>query len=462
MRFIFVFCLCFSGFAQEIKNVQLLDKWSEDTLLTNSSNVRYSSCWGFEYQDREYAVIGSTEGAHFFELTSDNELRLIGFIKGRFSSSLAITREYKFYQHYIYAVCDEGPSSLQIIDVSTLPDSVSLVADIQNNLFGKTHNLFIDTSEALLYMCMVTPIVAGINLSMVPLRLFSLADPINPTLLWQGPNDLQEVHDLYVRDNIALLNCGYDGIRVYDFSTPTAPIYLNGLAFYNQQGYNHQGWLSPDKSTYVFTDETQGLDIKKCTVSNNWTISPTHYFGVQDGPVAMTAHNVQITNELAFVSYYNAGLRIYDLRMNPPGEVGAYDTYLLPDAQNFTMWGAWGVYALYSSKRVIISDRNNGLFLFNFNRDFFVNQSDPSLFIAYPNPGSNGGSIVIRSPNDAITNFNYAVFDTRGKIIEKGVSGYQSFVDLSIDLAAGVYFIEVCYENSLSEEKRSTIKIEVL
>ena len=151
MRFIFVFCLCFSGFAQDIKNVQLLDKWSEDTLLTNSSNVRYSSCWGFEYQNREYAVIGSTEGAHFFELTSDNELRLIGFIKGRFSSSLAITREYKFYQQYIYAVCDEGPSSLQIIDVSTLPDSVSLVADIQNNLFGKTHNLFIDTSEALCY-----------------------------------------------------------------------------------------------------------------------------------------------------------------------------------------------------------------------------------------------------------------------------------------------------------------------
>ena len=77
----------------------------------------------------------------------------------------------------------------------------------------------------------------------------------------------------------------------------------------------------------------------------------------------MTAHNVQITNDLAFVSYYNAGLRIYDLRMNPPVEVGAYDTYLLPDAQNFTMWGAWGVYALYSSKRIILSDRNNGLFL---------------------------------------------------------------------------------------------------
>jgi hypothetical protein len=126
------------------------------------------------------------------------------------------------------------------------------------------------------------------------------------------------------------------------------------------------------------------------------------------------------------------------------------------------MWGAWGVYALYSSKRIILSDRNNGLFLFNFDREIFENQSDPSIFIAYPNPGSKGGSIVIRSPNDAITNFNCAVFDSRGKVIEKGGSGYQSFVDLSLDLAAGVYFIEVSYENSLSEEKRSTIKIEVL
>ena len=136
MRLFLFFFIAFSGFSQEIKNIQKLDQWNEDTLLTNSTNVRYSSCWGFEFNNKEYAVIGSTEGSHFFELTSDNQLNLVGFIKGKYSSSMAITREYKFYQHYIYAVCDEGPSSLQIIDMAFMPDSVVLVADLQNNLFG--------------------------------------------------------------------------------------------------------------------------------------------------------------------------------------------------------------------------------------------------------------------------------------------------------------------------------------
>ena len=86
MRLFFLFFIAFSGFSQEIKNIQKLDQWNEDTLLTNSTNVRYSSCWGFEYNNNEYAVVGSTEGSHFFELTPDNKLNLIGFIKGKYSS----------------------------------------------------------------------------------------------------------------------------------------------------------------------------------------------------------------------------------------------------------------------------------------------------------------------------------------------------------------------------------------
>jgi choice-of-anchor B domain-containing protein len=462
MRFIFLFFIGFTGLAQDIKNIQLLDQWSEDTLLTNSTNVRYSSCWGFEYEDREYAVIGSTEGSHFFELKADNKLKLIGFIKGKYSSSMAITREFKFYQHYIYAVCDEGPSSLQIIDMAFLPDSVVLVADLQNNLFGRTHNLFIDTTDALLYMCMVTPIVAGINLSMIPLCVFSLTDPINPTLLWQGPNDIQEVHDIYVRDNIAIMNCGYDGIRVYDFTQPSSPTYLNSLAFYNQQGYNHQGWLSPDKKTYVFTDETQGLKIKKCSVSDDWTITPSQFFGTSNSSAELTAHNVQITNNLAFVSYYNAGLRIYDLRMNPPGEIAAYDTYLLPDATNFTMWGAWGVYALYNSNRILVSDRNNGLFLFKFDSPFFENQSDLDNFTAYPNPTLSGQKVVIRSPNDFIKDFQYTVYDVQGKEIQNGRSGNNTFVELTMGMAAGIYLIELRYLDYFFDQSSSIIRIEII
>ena len=208
--------LSFAGYSQFQKNVELLDRWFSDTILTNSSQVRYSSCWAFEQEGKEYGVIGSTEGSHFFELTAENKFRFIDFIPGRFVSSQVITREFKNFGKYLYASCDEGPSSLQVIDLSYLPDSVQLVADYRNELFGKIHNLFVDTTNELLYACLVTPVVNNAELSTVPLRVFSLQDPVSPTLVWEGPSDILEVHDIFVRDNLAILNCGYDGIRVYD------------------------------------------------------------------------------------------------------------------------------------------------------------------------------------------------------------------------------------------------------
>ncbi|MEN9440791.1 MAG: hypothetical protein RLZ33_867, partial [Bacteroidota bacterium] len=117
-------------FSQTQKNVTFLDKWYEDTLASNSSKVRYSGCWGFEQENEEYAIIGSTEGTHFFHV-NNNKLKQIGFIEGKYNSAQVIHREFKTYGKYAYSVCDEGTSSLQIIDLSYLPDSVVKVADLQ-------------------------------------------------------------------------------------------------------------------------------------------------------------------------------------------------------------------------------------------------------------------------------------------------------------------------------------------
>ena len=94
MKFLtFVFCFVLLQFsAQEIKNITLLDQWFSDTLLTNTSQVRFSGCWAFEQAGREYGIIGSTEGAHFFELTETDKFKFIDFVPGRFVSSQAINR----------------------------------------------------------------------------------------------------------------------------------------------------------------------------------------------------------------------------------------------------------------------------------------------------------------------------------------------------------------------------------
>ena len=239
-------------YCQNQKISLFLTNGKNDSLITNSSQSRYSGCWGFSQNNQEYAVIGSTEGTHVFRISENNALTSCGYVKGKFSDPSVIHREYKTYRNYLYAVCDEGYSSLQIIDLSYLPDSIHLINDMGAPLFGKTHNIFIDTTEAKMYLCKVSPVLDSTILSPVPMRVFSLSDPTNPTLLWEGPTDIAEVHDIYVKENEAILNCGFDGIRSYNFSNTSNPYFYQSIDFYQDQGYNHQGWLSPNKSDYFY------------------------------------------------------------------------------------------------------------------------------------------------------------------------------------------------------------------
>lgn len=440
--------------AQEKKNIVLLDKQFEDSLVTNSSLSRYSGCWGFDWNNEEYAAVGSTEGTHFYLLTNDHKLKPAGFIEGRFVSSLVIHREIKTYRNFAYSVCDEGNSSLQIIDLSYLPDSVVKVADIQNADLGKIHNLFIDTANALLYACRVTPIVSGNPLSLIPMRVFSLADPINPVLVWEGPSDIPEVHDSYVRDNIAILNCGTDGLRVYNFTNPALPTYLSNLTFYPDQGYNHQGWLSPNKQTYIFADETNGKRVKKCSVDANYSIQLEQLFGTNYENNSVP-HNIMCTDQFAFVAYYNEGLRIFNIVDNPY-EIASYDTYTQTSA--FQMNGAWGVYSNYSSGRIIVSDRQNGLFLFHFDQSVFDVQASEEFSI-YPNPVLLGESFTIRTAEDKISEFTVGIYNGFGEIIQNEEINDQSYCILKSPEVNGVFSVKIEYTDYLGDSQVEVFKL---
>jgi len=431
---------------QEIKNITLLDRWHQDTLITSSTKVRYSGCWGFTYSSNEYAVIGSTEGYHFFQLTSQNKLKPCGFIEGKFNSAQVIHREIKTFDHYAYLICDEGNSSLQIADLQYLPDSVVKVTDIQDARFGKTHNLFIDSVNALLYACLVTPMPNGTMLNKIPLRVFSLADPLNPTLIWEGPDDIPEVHDCFVKNNIAILNCGTNGIRIYDLSNPSNPVMKNDLTFYQDQGYNHQGWLSPDGKTYVFADETSGKRVKKCSLDKNFNLNIESFFGTNylDNSVP---HNIMIDNDFAYVAYYNEGLRIFDIRQSPR-EIAAYDTY--PQDSYFNMNGAWGVFSNYRSGRIIVSDRQFGLFLFDWNHSVFSHEAT-STFDLYPNPTAIGDQSILRAPEDNITSFDVTICDAVGNEINRIAVENASFLVLESPDQSGVFFLKISYTDYLGE-----------
>ena len=375
----FTIILIFStiySFAQQ-EAVQLFH-WEDPSLVGSwAYNNTYNECWGFQINDAEIAVIGSTDGTHFFDVTNPSSATQIAFVQGAYTGGGVIHRDYHDYNGYLYAVCDEGSSStLQIIDISNLPNSITTVYD-SNNLFNKAHNIFIDTVTAKLYACA----------SNSAMDIYSLVDPTNPILIFSY-NDVGHVHDAYVRNDTAYLNCGNDGFRVMDFhylDLGMSPIEIASLTSYPDAGYNHSGWLSDDGDIYIMQDENHGYDVKVLDVSdlNNISILSTFNSGVN--PQSM-AHNGIIKGNLVYISYYHDGLRVFDISdPSNPIQIIYYDTY--SPSSHTSYKGAWGVYPYLPSGNIIVSDMQTGLYILDCNNQTTNLDIENNLDIEiYPNP----------------------------------------------------------------------------
>ena len=340
-------------------NSTLLFHWDDSTIIGSTFyDNAYNECWGFKVNDTEIAVIGSTEGTHFFDVTDPLNSTEVAFVAGAYTGGGVIHRDYHDFQGYLYIVCDEGfsTSTLQIVDISNLPSSINIVYD-SDNLFNTSHNIFIDTATAKLYACA----------SNTAMDIYSLDDPINPILLYSYTN-VGHVHDAYVRNDTAYLNCGNDGFRVVDFhyldlAGGMGPTELASFTSYPDAGYNHSGWLSDDGTIYAMQDENHGYDVKIMDISdfNNITVLSTLNSGQNPQSIA---HNGIIKGDLLYLAYYHDGLRVFDISTPAnPIQICNYDTYS-PSSYN-SYKGAWGVYPNLPSGNIIVSDMQTGLYIFD-------------------------------------------------------------------------------------------------
>jgi choice-of-anchor B domain-containing protein len=429
MKYFFVIFFSIPAWSQLYFNVELKSQWSDTSISEGPGSVRYSDVWGFEYDNSRYAVLGSTDGSHFLKI-EDNSIKTIQFEKGAFSGVLVQHRDYKRYKNYIYGVCDEGNSTLQIFDISYLPDSVHKVYD-SNELFSICHNLFIDTLKAKMYAC---------GPDNVGMKIYDLQNPENPAL-WYTFNKLNYIHDCYVSNDTAFLNAGADGLRVYNFSNNTTPIEIGVLSLYQEKGYNHSGWMDPSKSVYCFIDETLGKKIKLCQLDNGIeNIQVDALFGTNNA-ADYIPHNVILQSGYAFVSYYNEGFRIFDIEQSPIKQVGFYDTYI--ENNSFKMHGAWGVYVFEKDELILISDRQGGLFCFYFPFKAFRNSTNSHQIYGMPFVNSES-KILIDAQNQENLFFN--IFSTTGSIVYKSEL-MRNWINIPLELNQGEYIYQLYSEN---------------
>lgn len=336
-------------FAQDSLNVNLLFHWEDPTIPAETTyGLNYNEIWGVAIQGREYAIIGSSIGTHIFDVTDPINSTEVEFIPG--ASGNVIHRDYHDYQGYLYIVCDEGPGTLQIADLSYLPNSAPVVYD-SDALFARTHNIFIDTLNGVMYNTN-----GGV---------YSLANPELPTLIAEVNVGalFDQGHDLYVRNDTAYWHAGPFGFHVYDYSSNmAAPSFLGSIDI--SDAYNHSGWLNEAGNIYAYAEETYDTDIQICDVSDlsNITILSSINSG---GGSSSIPHNLIIQGDFLYISYYHDGLYIFNIAdPSNPILVGIYDTEPAASAP-YSWHGAWGVYPLLPSGNVLVSDTKNGLFVLN-------------------------------------------------------------------------------------------------
>ncbi len=427
-KFILIVAIALLGISSNAQQTgTLLYNWQDTTLMGSwAYNNTYNECWGLEVNGSEIAIIGSTDGTHFFDVTDPANATQVAYVAGAYQGGGVIHRDYHDFQGYLYVVCDEGSSStLQIIDISTLPDSVTTVYD-SNALFTKSHNIFIDTATAKLYACA----------SNSAMDIYSLIDPKDPTLIYSY-NAVGHVHDAYVRNDTAYLNCGNDGFRIIDFHyldllPGTAWVELASLTSYPDAGYNHSGWLNDDGTLYIMQDENHGYDVKILDVSDlsNISVLATFNSGVDSQSMA---HNGIIKGDLVYIPYYHDGLRVFDISdPSNPVQTWEYDTYAPNSHASYK--GAWGVYPYLSSGNIIVSDMQTGLYIIDLTSGTthtIETNLKPSI---YPVPATNQITITNNTAN------NFTLYNSLGaKLMDVAISKNQTTIKRG-NLANGLYF----------------------
>ncbi|MBI4428510.1 MAG: choice-of-anchor B family protein [Ignavibacteriales bacterium] len=417
----------FNVHSQGSSNVQFLGNFN------NYSATRYNDCWGYTAPDgREYALLGVRSGTSIIDITNAPTLTEVGFIP----SALAVWKDIKTYRQYAYVVTDGSGLGLQIIDLSMLPDTAFQVK-VDSSIFKTSHNIYIDTSRALLY-------IEG-NAS-APVRLWSLSDPANPVQVSTfGPSN-QSIHDIYARGNRAYVSEGGSGsYSIWDVSYPNVPVHLK--TFYTPfRGYAHNSWLSDDENFLMTTEETVGQTVKIFDISN---LDSVRLRGEYLAPMGL-AHNTHIKGRYAYISHYKDGLRIVDI-FNPdaPVEAAHYDTYVGGLSGDYH--GDWGAFPFFNSGKVLASDMEAGLFVVHFAGSAVTNTDSPggelphsySLRQNYPNPFNPQTTITFELPNAVdVKIVVYNIFGQVIRVLAEGnhAKGIHQVAFEGRELASGVYF----------------------
>lgn len=441
-------------------NMPLLGRWQDP-----DPSVFYNDIWGYAADGREYAIVGSSTGTNFVDVTNPAAPVRVDYVEGRTNFG-AIWRDYKTYSHYAYGVADGfNGNSLQVFDLQYLPDSVHLVYD-DDTLSVSAHTCFIEGDR--LYLVNNKRFWAS---PYADVDILSLANPERPRWL-RALNVPQNVpntggHALFARRDTLFLSGGYGGMFIYDARNPLQPTLIKRFGDQSGNVYNHTSWTTTNNKLMAMEEEVP-------------TGRPLQLYDLSDmqAPVLLssfntvlnkaTPHNQFFVQDRFLVSsWYQDGIQVWDVQnRQAPVRIGFYDTYPDNDSSNVPLsdvgydgyHGCWGAYPYLPSGNIISSDITYGLFV---NTPPYtitgVAKESAATTVAnvWPNPTTGTVRLTLGRPAQRVT---VEVLNALGQAARPTLTFTPAGRDLLTvpltDVPAGVYFLRVAADGAAPTVRR--------
>jgi choice-of-anchor B domain-containing protein len=362
------------------------------------SNPRAASnLWGYTDPDdgNEYAIIGLSNGTAVVQVTNPIKPRVVGIVRAKDSD----WREVKVYSvfnsttrkwdAYAYVSTEAQNGGLQVIDLSALPNRVSLA--YTDREISTSHTLFVANVDFVSGKRIegLTPVLYVQGSNVAGLVAYSLANPKNPKII--GRYTETYVHDIYAETfsgaranqcadghnpcEVVFASTGRD-LRTIDFTDKSNPVVLHRLE-YPRVGYAHSSWISSNKNWLFNFDEFDEIDSGTNTrilTINIQNFRNMRVAGTFHGREKSIEHNGYVVGNRLYLSHYTRGLVVMDVT-NPTRirEIAFFDTHPEDDKDNpqsmhpghgsVSFNGAWGVFPFLPSGNILISDMERGLFV---------------------------------------------------------------------------------------------------
>ena len=350
--------------------------------LGGTRGTSTNDIWGWTDPDtdREYALVGRSDGTAFVDVTDAYNPVYLGNLPMTEGSRANVWRDIKVYKDHAFIVADgAGEHGMQVFDLTQLRTvtrpPATFEATAHYDQIHSAHNIVINEETGFAYSVGSS---GGGETCGGGLHMIDIRQPTSPTfagcfadpttgrrktgyshdaqcVIYHGPDAAHQGKEICFGLNETALS-------IADVTNKEQPAPLS-MASYPKVAYAHQGWLTEDHRYFYMNDEgdePQGL--VEGTRTLIWDLVDL------DDPVLIkefiaetttTDHNLYIQGNLMYQSNYGSGLRILDITdPENPVEVGFFDT-----TPYEVGGGSWSNYPYFKSGVIVVTSIGEGLFV---------------------------------------------------------------------------------------------------